>query len=121
MTDAEPAKTASIVFRLLAPIVKTLEMLKMTLSGRVVGCDVDDQKVEHGDQGEAFVQLGERQQYPGFLVEPDGKEVEEGEYGWKEDDSDDPGDRGQSSTRRKITCGHTVSVPEVSPNSRDVQ
>lgn len=42
MTDAEPAKTAPAVFRLLAPIVKTLEMLEMTLSGRVVGCDVDD-------------------------------------------------------------------------------
>ena len=93
MTDAEPAKTASVVFGFLAPIVKTLEMLEMTFSGSVVGCDVDDQEVKHGDQGEAFVQLGKRQQDPGALVEPDGEEVEEGEDGWKEDDSNDPADR----------------------------
>ena len=42
MTNAEPSKTASVVFGLLAPIMKTLEMLEMTFSGSVVGGDVDD-------------------------------------------------------------------------------
>ena len=42
MTDAKPIKTASVMFGLLAPIVKTLEVLEMTFSRSVVGCDVDD-------------------------------------------------------------------------------
>ena len=42
MTNAEPAKTASVVFGLLAPVVETLEVLEMTLSGGVVRGDVDD-------------------------------------------------------------------------------
>ena len=58
MTDAEPVKTASVVFGFLAPVVETLEMLEMTFSRCVVGGDVDDQEIKHGDQGEAFVQLG---------------------------------------------------------------
>ena len=40
------------------------EILEEVLSVRFVGCDVEDEEVEHGDESEAFVELGKRFQDP---------------------------------------------------------
>lgn len=73
-------------------LVQALKMMKLFFARGVVGRDVDDDKVEHGDDGKAFVELGEWCQDPCSLVEPDGVEIEEGEHGWEEDDSNESAD-----------------------------
>ena len=45
-----------------------------------------------------------------MLVEPDGEEVEKGEYSWKEDDSDESVNMFSLSVLRNMDGGLTVSA-----------
>lgn len=73
-------------------LVQALEMMELFFARGVVRRDVDDYEVEHGDDGEAFVELGEWCQDPCSLVEPDGIEIEEGKHSREEDDPNESAD-----------------------------
>ena len=59
-TNVEPSQTASIVLghaALAAIAMKTREIAEVILSGRILGCDVDDNEVKHCDERERLVKL----------------------------------------------------------------
>lgn len=63
-TYSEPAQASLVVFGLVFKDAVAFEIQEKVLAVGFVWCDVKDQEVEHGDESEAFVELGERFQDP---------------------------------------------------------
>ena len=63
-TYSEPAQASLVVFGLVFEDAVAFEIQEKVLPVGLVGCDVEDQEVEHGDEREAFVKLRERFQDP---------------------------------------------------------
>lgn len=61
--------------------------------------DIKHKEVEHRDESEALIQLGERVQDPRSVIEPDGKQTENARYGGKDDYPNEPVERTMISAR----------------------
>ena len=60
----EPAQASSVMGRFVLQDAKALEVDEVVVPMGFMRCDVEDEEIKHGDQSEAFVELGNRFQDP---------------------------------------------------------
>lgn len=74
---------------LAAPTFDPLEILKKGFSTLLLRGNIDDQKIEERDEGDAFLELRNRLEPRCGVVEPDGEETADGKDTRCDDNSDD--------------------------------
>ena len=78
------------MLRLILHNAVAFEVHKVVIPVRFMWCDIEHKEIEHRDESEAFVELGEGFQEPRDIIEPDRKETEACRYRSEDDDSDQP-------------------------------
>ena len=63
-TYVEPAQASPVVRGLVLQDAEALKVDEKVIPMSLMRCDVEDEEIEHGDESEAFVELGHRFQDP---------------------------------------------------------